>query len=128
MEHCISHLLSEAIHRQLRQSTIQDQSKYSDRCDKPDLYRLLLVLSVDAWDAQDLAHDQDALHYYKTARELESSALEQVNIGTVQSRLLKVMYLQLSGKHGLVACEVGSAVRAAQCIGLHRQSRQFKLS
>lgn len=95
--------------------------------DIPGLYRLLLILSIDAWDAQDLAHGQHALRYYKIATKLESGALEQVNIGTVQSRLLKVLYLHLSGKHGLVACEVGSTVRAAQCIGLHRQSRRFKL-
>ena len=95
--------------------------------DIPDLYRLLLVLSIDAWDAQDLAHHQHALRYYKIATKVELSALEQVSIGTVQSRLLKALYLHLSGKHGLVACEVGSTVRAAQYIGLHRQSRRFKL-
>lgn len=95
--------------------------------DLPDLYCAFLVLAVDAWDAHDLAPGEHALRYYKGAAKLESEALELVNLQTVQSRLLKVLYLHLSGKHALVSCEVGSTVRAAQCIGLHRQSRRFKL-
>lgn len=94
----------------------------SDRC------CLLLVLAIDAWDAHDLEHGEHALRYYKAAMGLESEALEVLDLRTIQYRILKVLYLHLSGKHALVACEVGATVRAAQCIGLHRQSRRFKLS
>jgi hypothetical protein len=95
--------------------------------DKPSLHSLYLVLAIDAWDAPDLAQGQKALEYYKAATKLEPEALDHLNLFTVQAYLLKTIYLLLSGKHALIACTVGSMVRAAQCIGLHRQSRRFKL-
>lgn len=94
--------------------------------DIPELYCLFLILAVDAWDAYDLADGEHALWYYRTATKLESEALEVLNLQTVQSRTLKVLYLHLSGKHALIASEMGWTVRAAQCVGLHRQSRRFK--
>ena len=103
------------------------KAKQASKSDVPDLYCLFLILAVDAWDAHDLAHGGHALRYYRAAAKLESEACELLNLQTVQSRVLKVLYLHLSGKHALISCEVGSMVRAAQCIGLHRQSRRFKL-
>lgn len=101
-------------------------SEVSD-IDKSGLHSLYLILAIDAWDAQDLAHGQNTLDYHTAATKLEPEALDELNLSTVQSYLLKTIYLLLSGKHALIACTVGSMVRAAQCIGLHRQSRRFKL-
>jgi hypothetical protein len=103
------------------------KSNGSSDVDRTALHSLYLVLAIDAWDAPGLAQGQKALEYYTAATKLEPEALDQLNLFTVQSYLLKTIYLLLSGKHALIACTVGSMVRAAQCIGLHRQSRRFKL-
>jgi len=95
--------------------------------DKAGLYGLHLILAIDAWDAHDLASSQNSPDHYIAAMKLEPEALDQLNIETVRSYLLKTIYLLLSGKHALIACTIGATVRAAQCIGLHRQSRRFKL-
>lgn len=110
----------EALHSRFKANGTSDT-------DKAGLHSLYLILAIDAWAAHDLAPGQNASDYYKAATKLEAGALEQLNLFTVQSYLLKTIYLLLSGKHALIACTVGSMVRAAQCIGLHRQSRRFKL-
>jgi hypothetical protein len=99
----------------------------SSEVDKAALHSLYLILAIDAWGTHDLAQGQEALEYYTAATKLEPEALDQLNLFTVQAYLLKTIYLLLSGKHALITCTVGSMVRAAQCIGLHRQSRRFKL-
>lgn len=104
------------------------EANQTSNSDAPDRCCLFLVLAIDAWDARDLEHGEHALRYYKAAMNLEPEALEVLDLRTIQYRILKVLYLHLSGKHALIACEVGATVRAAQCIGLHRQSRRFKLS
>lgn len=93
----------------------------------PALYQLLLVLAIDAWDALNVENDVHALLYYNAARTYEPEAFHELHLEAVQAHILNAIFLQLIGKHGPLAAAVGAAVRAAQCIGLHRHPRRFKI-
>lgn len=91
------------------------------------LYQLLLVLAIDAWDAGNTESNVHALHYYNAARTHEPYAFHELHLEAVQAHILNAVFLQLIGRHGPLAAAVGAGVRTAQCIGLHRHPRRFKI-
>lgn len=95
--------------------------------DQSTLHKLLLVVAIDAWDTHDPTNGFSSFTYYDAARALESAAFSELRIEAVQSHILNAVFLQLAGKHALLASAVGAAIRAAQCIGLHRHPRRFKI-
>lgn len=95
--------------------------------DHPTLHRILLVMAIDAWDSQTPDNVFHAVEYYDAARALETEAFDELRLEAVQSHILNAMFLQLAGKHASLASSVGAAVRTAQCIGLHRHPRRFKI-
>lgn len=89
-----------------------------------DLYQLLLVLAIDAWDNQ---QDDSSMRYYRLAEEIELQSLMTCSLRSVQALILKSILHQLQGRHSQNISNIGTAVRAAQTIGLHRHPRRFKL-
>lgn len=95
--------------------------------DRSTSHKILLIMAIESCSAQDPVDQDHAFVYYNAARALESDAFDELRVEAVQSHILNAIFLQLAGKHALLASAVGAAVRAAQCIGLHRHPRRFKM-
>ncbi|KAM0722590.1 hypothetical protein Q7P37_002031 [Cladosporium fusiforme] len=109
-------------------TTVLEQAQLAtNQIDRTVLHKLLLVMAIDAWVEEDSPNGVHALTYYNAARLLEPEAFDELRLEAVQSHILNAIFLQLAGKHASLASAVGAAVRAAQCIGLHRHPRRFKI-
>lgn len=108
-------------------STLGQVQSAQTHPDRSTLHKILLIMAIESCSVQDFVDDNHAPVYYNAARALESDAFDELSVEAVQSHILNAIFLQLAGKHALLASAVGAAVRAAQCIGLHRHPRRFKM-
>ncbi|KAK4508638.1 hypothetical protein PRZ48_002377 [Zasmidium cellare] len=114
-------------HRQAKEmlTSVLDAVSLGQHAKVSGLHQMLLMLAIETCMCND-DHRDECARYYNAAAQLESGATTQINLETMQSLLLKAIFDQLSGQHALVVQVVGRAVRVAQALGLHRNSRRFK--
>ena len=98
-------------------------------CEDSAVYQLLLVLTVDTWDAKGNKGTglPSANEYFAIAQTFRASSGAEPTLRSLQSLILESIYLELCGNHVLLPTTVATAVRLAQVMGLHRHPRRFKL-
>ena len=92
--------------------------------DKTALYQLYLILAITG--SRECDGDKNAEFYYGCSIKLQNEVTSEGNLASLQSLLLLLIFLQQSTRHHLATQMIGSLVRLAQSLGLHRHARRFK--
>ncbi|KIY00308.1 uncharacterized protein Z520_03993 [Fonsecaea multimorphosa CBS 102226] len=93
-----------------------------------DVSCFFLVVAIGILCHATLPNSSEAMRragvFYQQAWNMLGDAMVAPRIKSVQVLLLHVIYLSFQGKGGIAWSMCGSAIRHAQCIGLHRRSPQ----
>jgi hypothetical protein len=88
------------------------------------LHQMLTILAITS--CEDASGEKASKRYHSYAIPLYHKVIATGSLASLQALLLLIVYYQATAQHHLVSTTVGSAVRLAQSLGLHRHARRFK--
>ncbi|KAK0115614.1 hypothetical protein ONS96_014061 [Cadophora gregata f. sp. sojae] len=89
--------------------------------DKTALYQLYLILAI--MEPPEVGSESKADTFYSFSLGLQNYVASTGDLSSLQGLLLLIVFLQQSSRHHLIVQMMGTVVRLAQSLGLHRHAR-----